>query len=82
MENAELSELYLRCSCGNEVLVVERFDDEMYIISMRTMPIHLNFWSRIKNIFQMLKGLPNYEIVLTEEQMMILRQWIKDKDKE
>ena len=71
------TELYLKCACGDEVLVIENdVDEEEYIISMRTIPVKKTWRSQIRKLWDTLKDGFNYEVILTEEQMEILAKWI------
>lgn len=77
------TELFLRCTCGDEVLVIEHDEEEKeYIISVRTIPIKMTWRTQLRKLWQTLKDGFNYEVILNEEQMNVLQKWITTNKKD
>lgn len=72
-------ELMLRCTCGDEVLIIDNFDND-YIISFRHMPERQSLRNKIRHIWWALTGQSVNEVVLNKNQMAILKKWLEGVD--
>lgn len=84
MADSNTNEIYLRCGCGDEVLIVEHYnesyDDEEYILSMRTIPIKQSFRTKVRKIWETITIGFNYEVILNSDDMKQLKSWIEEQE--
>ena len=82
MADSGINEIYLRCGCGNEVMVIEHDTDGVddYILSLRTIPIKVTWRTKLRKIWQTLQDGFNYELILTGKDMKQLKSWLEEQE--
>lgn len=79
------NQLYLRCSCYSEVLVLDYWDDEdgELCVAIYSFDYRRSWWWRLKLAWHILNGGDNHtdQIVLSKEDTQKVMEWLNLNDR-